>query len=49
MKHKSKMPAYYGKNIAQNVQRRFFRRKKLEAEQQRAGNMAGGKETSKNR
>lgn len=32
MKHKQPMPCYYGKNIAQNVQRRFFKRKTLEAE-----------------
>ena len=34
MKHKKPMPGYYGKNIAQNAQRRFFRRKAMEADQE---------------
>lgn len=32
MKRKKQMPSYYGKNIAQNAQRKFFKRKALEAE-----------------
>lgn len=31
MKHKKPMPGYYGKNIVQNAQKRFFQRKALEA------------------
>lgn len=34
MKRKQPMPRYYGKNIAQHAQRRFFQRKALEANQQ---------------
>ena len=34
MKRKAQLPTYYGKNIAQHAQKRFFQRKKLEAEQQ---------------
>jgi len=26
MRHKKQMPSYYGKNIAQNAQRRFLKR-----------------------
>jgi len=32
MKRKEPMPSFYGKNIAQHAQKRFFRRKKLERE-----------------
>ena len=32
MKRKDQMPGYYGKNIAQHVQKRFFQRKALEAD-----------------
>lgn len=34
-KRKKKMPSYYGKNIAQHAQRRFFQRKALEADQEK--------------
>ena len=32
---KKPMPSYYGKNIAQHAQRRFFQRKALEADQEK--------------
>ena len=32
MKRKQQMPYYYGKNIAQHAQKRFFQRKALEAD-----------------
>ena len=32
---KKPMPGYYGKNIAQHAQRRFFQRKALEADQEK--------------
>lgn len=32
MSRKKQMPSYYGKNIAQHAQKRFFRRKALEAD-----------------
>ena len=32
---KKPMPGYYGKNIAQNAQRRFFQRKALEDDQEK--------------
>ena len=32
MKHKKQMPGYYGKNIVQHAQKRFFQRKALEAD-----------------
>ena len=32
---KKPMPGYYGKNIAQNAQRRFFQRKALDADQEK--------------
>ena len=35
MKHKNQMPSYYGKNIAQHAQRRFFQRKKLEVDREK--------------
>lgn len=35
MKRKHPMPSYYSKNIAQNAQKRFFRRKAQEAEQEK--------------
>ena len=35
MKRKKPMPGYYGKNIAQHAQRRFFQRKALEADQEK--------------
>lgn len=35
MKRKKQMPGYYGKNIAQHAQRRFFQRKALEADQEK--------------
>lgn len=35
MKQRQSMPRYYGKNIAQNAQRRFFQRKALEADQEK--------------
>lgn len=35
MKHKKPMPGYYGKNIAQHAQRRFFQRKALEEKERR--------------
>lgn len=38
-KRKKPMPRYYGKNIAQNVQRRFFKRKTLEAEKERRADL----------
>lgn len=31
-KRKKPMPSFYGKNIAQNAQRKFFQRKKAKAE-----------------
>lgn len=34
-KRKKQMPSYYGKNIAQHAQRRFFQRKALEADQEK--------------
>lgn len=34
-KKKKQMPSYYGKNIAQHAQRRFFQRKALEADQEK--------------
>lgn len=37
MKRKNQMPSYYGKNIAQNAQRKFFKRKALEAEKKGKG------------
>ena len=39
MKRKQQMPRYYGKNIAQNTQRRFFKRKTLEAEKERRADL----------
>lgn len=44
MSRKKPMPCYYGKNIAQNAQRRFFQRKKLEQEAQKADNAEAQKE-----
>lgn len=35
MKHKKPMPRYYGKNIAQHAQKKFFQRKALEANQEK--------------
>lgn len=35
MKGKKQMPGYYGKNIVQHAQKRFFRRKMLERENRR--------------
>ncbi len=35
MKHKKPMPGYYGKNIAQHAQRRFFQRKATEDQERR--------------
>lgn len=35
MKRKQPMPGYYGKNIAQHAQKRFFQRKALEADKKR--------------
>lgn len=35
MKRKNQMPGYYGKNIAQHAQKRFFQRKALEADQEK--------------
>lgn len=35
MSRKRPMPGYYGKNIAQNAQKRFLRRKALEADQEK--------------
>lgn len=32
---KKPMPGYYGKNIVQHAQRRFFQRKALEADQKK--------------
>lgn len=34
-KRKKQMPGYYGKNIVQHAQRRFFQRKALEADQEK--------------
>lgn len=34
-KRKKQMPSYYGKNIAQHAQRRFFQRKALETDQEK--------------
>jgi len=34
MKHKNPMPRYYGKNIVQHAQKKFFQRKALEADQE---------------
>lgn len=47
MKRKNPMPSYYGKNIAQNAQRRFFQRKKLEREAQKAGSFKSTEKTEK--
>ena len=38
-KRKQPMPRYYGKNIAQNVQKKFFKRKTLEAEKERRADL----------
>ena len=35
MSGKKPMPGYYGKNIAQHAQKRFLRRKALEADQEK--------------
>ena len=35
MKGRKQMPSYYGKNIVQHAQKRFFQRKALEADQER--------------
>ena len=35
MKKKRAMPSYYGKNILQHAQRKFFKRKALEANQEK--------------
>lgn len=35
MKRKQPMPGYYGKNIVQHAQRRFFQRKAQEADQKK--------------
>ncbi len=35
MKRKNSMPGYYGKNIVQHAQKRFLRRKALEADQEK--------------
>ncbi len=35
MSGKKPMPGYYGKNIVQNAQKRFIRRKALEADQEK--------------
>lgn len=35
MKHKQPMPSYYGKNIVQHAQKKFFRRKAMEAGRER--------------
>ena len=35
MKGKKQMPRYYGKNIVQHAQKRFLRRKALEADQEK--------------
>lgn len=35
VKHKNQMPGYYGKNIAQHAQRRFFQCKALEDQERR--------------
>ena len=43
MKGKQPMPRYYGKNIAQNAQRRFFKRKTLEAEKERHADLRDGR------
>lgn len=41
MKHKKPMPHYYGKNIVQHAQKKFLRRKALEADQEkRRGELA---------
>lgn len=34
-KRKKQMPSYYGKNIVQHAQRRFFQRKEMEADQEK--------------
>lgn len=47
MKRKNAMPSYYGKNIAQNAQRRFFQRKKLELEAQKSGNVESTEKAGK--
>lgn len=49
-KKKQQMPSYYGKNIAQHAQKKFFQRKALEAEQKkRRNNPAADMENSKER
>lgn len=35
VKRKKQMPGYYGKNIAQHAQKKFFQRKALEANQRK--------------
>lgn len=39
MKKEKPMPRYYGKNIAQHAQKRFFKRKTLEAEKERRADL----------
>ena len=35
MKHRQPMPRYYGKNIVQHAQKKFFQRKAMEANQEK--------------
>lgn len=35
MKHKKPMPSYYGKNIVQNTQKKFLRRRETEADREK--------------
>lgn len=43
-KHKKPMPSFYGKNIAQNAQRKFFQRKKAQDQDQGKGQEAATKD-----
>ncbi len=36
LKHKHQMPSYYGKNIVQHAQKKFLKRKTMEANEKRS-------------
>lgn len=42
-KREQPMPRYYGKNIAQNAQKKFFKRKTLETEKERRADFRDGR------
>ena len=39
MKKRQPMPRYYGKNIVQHAQKKFLRRKAMEADQEKRGRL----------